>query len=374
MKFKFFKKLKKRAARRRMLKRLLPAAGVLTAIVGTMAAFTAYRMKQSFGRGGYPDRRFSNQKRYDPDYSVSHSRYEVSFRSGKNTLHGFIYGMENAAPKGLLVFAHGITVGHESYINQLMWFADRGWRVFAYDATGSATSEGKGTVGLVQSALDLDKALSYAETDDRLKDLPVYLLGHSWGGYAVCAVLNFDHKIKAAASLSGYAYPNEMTLLGTEQNIGKAGAAIFAPYVKGYNFTKFGKYTNLNAVDGINRSGLPVLVIHGENDTYVDIDRVSIYSKREKITDPNAEFYLLRGRYADHLSFFKNDAANDYLKEFDRRHEALAAEYGGKIPDDLQERFVKSFNKRMVNSINTDLLELIEEFYDRAAAKEEPAE
>ena len=378
MKFRTLKKLirKKNASRRKLRLRLALAAGGITAIIGAMSAFTVCRVKQNFGRGGYPDRRFSNQKRYDPDYRSTHSRAEVRFRSGKNTLHGFIYGMENTAPKGLLVFAHGITVGHESYINQLMWFADHNWRVFAYDATGSAASEGAGTVGLVQSALDLDKALSYAETDDRLKDLPIYLLGHSWGGYAVCAVLNFGHnsRIRAAASLSGYADPNEMMMLGTERNVGKAGARIFAPYVNGYNISKFGKNWKLSAIDGINRSGLPVLVIHGEHDDYVDINKVSIYSKREKITNPKAKFYLLRGKYADHFSFFKNDAANDYLQEFYRRRDALMAEYGGNIPDSLHERFVRSFNKRMINSINTNLLELIEKFYNRAAEKEEPSE
>ena len=45
---------------------------------------------------------------------------------------------------------------------------DHGWRVLAYDATGSCESEGEGTVGLVQSALDLDAALTYVENNASL--------------------------------------------------------------------------------------------------------------------------------------------------------------------------------------------------------------
>ena len=355
--------------------RLASAAGGITVIVAAMSAIMYANMKKEFGRGKYPDRRFSNQNRYDPDYSDTHSRIEVSFKSGKNTLRGYIYGTENKDPKGLLVFAHGITVGHESYINQLMWFADRGWRVFSYDATGSCTSEGKGTVGLVQSALDLDRALAFAETDDYLKDLPVYLLGHSWGGYAVCAVLNFDHDIKAAASMSGYAYPLKMLELGTGRAVGKAAAKLFMPYVKGYNLSVAGKHAGLNAVDGVNRRDIPVLIIHGEHDEYVDFERVSIYSQREKITNPNAEYFVLKGRYADHQNFFKCDEANDYLQDFFKKRDALASEYGGaeNIPADIHEKLVRSFDKRMINTINTGLLEKIESFYLDAAHGGEPA-
>ena len=365
----------KKDIRRRMGFRLASAAGGITVMIAAMSAFAYVKLRKEFGRGKYPDRRFSNQNRFYPDYSDSHERIEVSFMSGKNTLHGYIYGMENAEPKGLLVFAHGITVGHESYINQLMWFADHGWRVFAYDATGSCTSEGKGTRGLVQSALDLDKALSYAETDERLKDLPVYLLGHSWGGYAVCAVLNFDHEVKAAASMSGYAYPIKMLQLGTEQDIGKTAAKLFSPYLKGYNLSVSGKYSKLNAVDGVNKRDIPVLIIHGENDDFVDFDRVSIYSQRYSITNPNAEYLVLTGRYADHLNFFKCDEANDYLQGFYHQRDALAEKYGGmdKIPGDELEKLVKSYDKRMINTINTELLEDIERFYLKAADGGEPA-
>ncbi len=62
--------------------------------------------------------------------------------------------------------------------------------MFSFDCTGSHESRGKGTTGLPQLALDLNAALSYMESDSALDGVPIMLYGHSWGGYAVAAVLN----------------------------------------------------------------------------------------------------------------------------------------------------------------------------------------
>ena len=63
-------------------------------------------------------------------------------------------------------------------------------------------------MGMAQSAIDLDAALTYIESNDELNGLPVLLYGHSWGGYAAAAVLGSDHDIKASVSISGYSYGN----------------------------------------------------------------------------------------------------------------------------------------------------------------------
>ena len=344
--------------------------GSAAVIAAGLSTATAIIMKRQFGKGSYPDRRFSFKYRYDPDYIKTHTRENVQFKSGANTLQGYIYGMENKDPKGLLVFAHGIYTGHESYINQLMWFVDRGWRVFAYDATGSCTSEGNYTVGLVQSALDLDKALDYAATDPRLSGLPVCLMGHSWGGYAVSAVLNFDHEVKAVAELSGYAYPKEMLDLGARGLLGKVMGHVFEPFSHGYNDLVFKEYRDLNAVDGINKRNIPVLVIHGELDDFVDYKKVSILSKRGKITNPNVEYVTLTGEFADHNNFFNSEQANLYIKKFNEKLNKIKQDvYDGFIPDDDYAKLFTAADKTITNRVNTQLLELIEKFFLKALSE-----
>ena len=342
------------------------AAAVPVLTIGAVSLVTAYLIRKNFGRGTYPERKRSTKYWYDPDYIRKHPRLNVEFHSGENILQGYIYGLENENPKALLVFSHGITVGHEMYINSLMWFVEQGYLVFAYDATGSCTSEGSGTVGLVQSALDLHNALLFAEQCERFEGLPVFLLGHSWGGYAVAAVQNFDHNIQAAISVSGYADPVEMLELGAELNTRMPNfAKAMTPFIWGYNKATFGEYSSLNAVDGINRSGIPNLIVHGELDDYVDFYRASIFSKQESITNPNAEFYAVSSPYANHENLWRGDEGNAYMLNFRQKLAELAEAYHG---DELEEQLDKLYaqaDRELTNQVNLEMLQRFDQFYQK---------
>lgn len=65
----------------------------------------------------------------------------VSFKSGDNNLRGYLYGQ--GQDQGLVVVAHGLGGGADSYLPQITYFVDQGWRVFAYDATGSFDCEAR---------------------------------------------------------------------------------------------------------------------------------------------------------------------------------------------------------------------------------------
>lgn len=341
-------------------KRVLIILGIILALIAAVFAaatvVVAVNMDKEFGRGDYPDARLSLDYFYE-HYSEQYPREEVRFMSGGNELHGFIYGAEN--DKALLVFAHGLGCGHEDYIKELLWFVDKGWRVFAYDATGSGYSEGEGTMGLPQSALDLDAALTFAENDSRLNSLPVFLMGHSWGGYAVTAVLNFDHKIAGVASVSGYAVPVEMIYEFSTDVVGSARPLIY-PSIVLYNKLRFGEYAGLSAVDGINKTDTPVLILHGTNDSMIGYSESSIISKRGEITNPNVQYLTLDG--ITHTGMFYTEEAREYKNEFseeiNKREEAISEEELIGLYD--------SADRELVNQPNEELLTQIECFFETA--------
>lgn len=337
---------------------------ILILIILAAYLATAYIIRGQFGRGDYPDRRLTTWYWYD-DFADSYPRELVTFQSGDNRLIGYIYGADNN-DKGLLVWAHGIGSGHEAYISDILWFVDQGWKVFAYDATGSGDSEGSGSRGLVQSALDLDSALTFAEHDDRLSGLPVMLFGHSWGGYAVAAVQDFGHRINAAVSVSGYNNAFEMLTDGADDVIGEIPAMIDKPFMWVWNRLTFGKYADLTALDGINKGSVPILIMHGDQDKVVGYDTISIISKKQQITNPNAEYYVFTGEYAGHSSIFNSDDANAYIKEVNARWKEVTDRYNGDpIPDDVQEAFVATVDKEKCNVPNPVLLEKAEEFLEK---------
>ena len=208
------------------------------------------------------------------------------FYSGQNRLTAYIFGEDN--DKGLIVISHGLGGGAVSYLREIMFFVDNGWRVFAFDKTGSHHSGGSSTRGLPQSAIDLNMALNYIANQDL--GIPVMLYGHSWGGFAVTAVLNFyHHDIKAVASLAGFAEPMGMLHEGASVMIGAVGNVAY-PFLWAYQQILFGQYANLSAIDGINSGTVPVKIIHGRDDNVISYHGAGIIAHRERISNPNAIF------------------------------------------------------------------------------------
>ena len=339
--------------------------GTIFVLLAVALIITRRIMHVNFGRGEY--------KSYPvPDYFYDHykkdcPRRNVSFYSGKNRLQGYIFGEENT--KGLIVFAHGINSGHESYIQEILWMVDHGWRVFAYDATGSCTSEGRGTTGLIQSALDLHSALTYVESDEMLKHLPVFLMGHSWGGYAVAAGLYFDHDVKASASIAGYSDGIQMMMRFGVATMGKA-VALLRPFAYFAHLCLFGKYATLTAVDGINRSNIPVMLVHGTGDELVRYDITGIVAHKDEITNPNVTIYSMSDSGQDgHMSIFHNANSVEEIARFNARMEELKEKYGEDIPTEERQRILDDTDLDLYNLPNEKMLSDINAFFEKALAQ-----
>ena len=322
---------------------------------------THLMMRANFGRGEYPT--YPVVDYFYNHYKDAYPRRNVSFYSGKNRLQGYIFGEQNT--KGLLVFAHGINSGHESYMQEIVWMVDHGWRVFAYDATGSCTSEGWGTTGLIQSALDLHAALTYVESDETLKDLPKCLMGHSWGGYAVAAGLYFEHNVKASASISGYSDSIQMMMRFANATMGKA-TALLRPFAYLEHIFLFGKYATLTAVDGINRSGIPVMLLHGTGDELVRYDTTAIVAHKDEITNPNVVIYPMSDAgQDDHMSIFHHAKSVEEFARINAEFSALKQKYGNDIPIIERQRVLDGADLDLLNLPNDKMLSDVNAFFEK---------
>ena len=72
------------------------------------------------------------------------NREQKTFFSDKGQqLVGYTYTKGNDEKKGLIVVVHGFgDGGHSGYMDVINYFADQGYYVFSYDATGNDESEG----------------------------------------------------------------------------------------------------------------------------------------------------------------------------------------------------------------------------------------
>lgn len=298
------------------------------------------------------------------DVADRYDREAVSFLSGENRLRGHLYGTGNR--EGLVVISHGLGGGEESYLPEALSFVDHGYQVLCYSNTGCWDSEGKNCVGLSQSVLDLDAALTWAEGESRFDGLPVLLYGHSWGGYAVAAVLAFDHEVTASASVAGFNDPLPMIV---EWGEGMMGPLIWAeyPFIWLNQRLTFGNTLDLTAADAINAVDTPVLILHGSGDYTVGFDTVSIMAARERITNPNVEYIVRGGAGQDgHNSLFHSLDGLAYMDAVQADYEALYEQYGGEPPEEAKDAFFAGVDKGRASAVDEAFMDAVLDFYKRA--------
>ena len=188
-------------------------------------------------------------------------------------LVGYLYESVDVTIKesALVVFAHGLGGGGQTgYMEIFNYLVESGFYVFAYDATSNDESEGKVMGGLPQGYIDLDYAITYAKGLKETKDLPLVLMGYSWGGLSVGNVLNYHPEARAVVSLAGW--DKSLDILGhVGRKIGdKVG--ILLPFFALHERLKYGKYADSSSMSGFEKSTCRVMIIHGALDDTVPID------------------------------------------------------------------------------------------------------
>lgn len=195
----------------------------------------------------------------------------VEFQGNRGQiLRGNLYHEQGKSEhKALLVFCHGMGGGHLSYTTEIDFFAKRGYLVLSYDNTGTLASDGKSLVGMPQAVSDLKSALQFAESDERTKNLPVLLAGHSWGGYTVCRAASLP-QVKGVLAFSA---PNDVSELLTAQAKAQTGKnfAFLKPFLRMYEHLHFGASAAKPTAALLKDVDVPVLLLHGEKDAVVPL-------------------------------------------------------------------------------------------------------
>lgn len=247
----------------------------------------------------------------------------VDFKSNKGqTLNGFIYSNAKVDTyKALVVFSHGFGAGHLAYTTEINYFAQKGYLVLAFDNTGTCASEGDKINGFAQGIIDLKHALDFVKSKEELKDMPVILVGHSWGAYSVCNVsaIAKDIEIKGIVAFSPFNSMNKL-IRDIAKSKTKVNLSILSPFFDLINLIKFGKTGVLRTCDTINSNSIPTLVMHGGNDMQVTIKNSPV-GKPNRIKDnENARTVLYESKF--HNVYLAKDA-EQYLNDIFAKIESL---------------------------------------------------
>lgn len=241
-----------------------------------------------------------NPKMCHEDYSGQNLK--LSFFSGKNELTGYLYGAN--CRKGLIIISHGMGVISDYYLPEILRFVAEGYMVLSFDNTNYRKNSGRFN-GFAQGVKDLSAAIEFAKQ----WELPITLMGHSMGGYCVCAVLNYSTvSIKNVIAIAGFNRPFEAIKSFIKQNIKVCPTII--TYLE-YFIQKlyYGKLANLSAVGGINCTNCMVLIAQGLNDAEVKSNSISIYANHHNIVSKNIIYKVFpEGSPATHMGIIRPES------------------------------------------------------------------
>ena len=332
----------------------LSTAAVVGAKLGYDAIFSRYeRPDYALVAGAYCDARAKRGL----------NRELRSFYSDGVRLQGYYYPAPS--PKGLTVVCHGIHAGADDYLPIVEYMVDAGYSVFSFDYKGTYDSDGDSTVGMCESLVDLDHALDYIERTKEFDALPITLIGHSWGGYTAASVLPLHDRIVACATIAAPNNGYTLILEKGEQYGGQlASKGIPEIFLNVYQKFLFGKYTEYNAVRGINSTKIPVLIAHGDHDNVINIALQAIYAHKNELRSNNVQYYCASGVQSGHDSVWHSKASAQYQAELESKIKSVKK--SKTMSYEEKAAFFGEIDHRLYSEVNEELFEKIVKMFDSA--------
>lgn len=300
------------------------------------------------------------------DFPVLEKRRFVKIPSGKNVLTGHLF--EQPSPKGLFLCVHGLTGLSEDFSSAYhAYFYTHGYDVLALDLTASGRSQGIGVKGLSQSALDVKAALDFIHSST-LSRLPLFLFGHSWGAYGVCASLAFDQTPLAVFEMSGFADPF-LVMTELPKHYVPFGVEYTEPALKKAMQERDPEFAFLSAKEAIEKArDVYCLLIQGDQDKMV-VEKASLYG--QQYGRNGVEKFRMLGR--GHGNVGTSLASIGYMRQVKESNAAFYSKYKknpSSMPESEKKEYVSSFSKLMCCQLDDALFDRIMDIADELSSRQ----
>ncbi|MBQ7761463.1 MAG: alpha/beta fold hydrolase [Clostridia bacterium] len=286
------------------------------------------------------------------DFDGLHSK-PITIKSSKgHKLKGYLYhyDMENLKDDRVIIFEHGMWSGHISYMREIELLCRHGYVVLGYDHTGCFESEGEETYGFLQSLLDLNDVIEHFKSNEELKDLKIYVVGHSWGGFSAMNISQLK-KIEGFVAISGFTSVKDII----NQNV-----PFFLPYSRKKLLEYEGQGSKYASVSGVRLKDhdTRALFIHSRDDKIVKYKKhhKKLHKALENCSD--VTFLVLDGKghnptYSDEAVKLKDQMQADLTK---------ALKEGKLSTDEECQAFVQKYDWNKITEQDKDVWDIIIHF------------
>ena len=330
-------------------------------VASAASAIVAYN--KIFSRYERPDYSLTPGEYFYPRIQPRFMRTEFTFPSHGNKLQGYYYA--SSGSKGIIVICHGIHAGADDYLPLAESMVGYGYDVFAYDSTGTYSSEGSSTVGMCQQLIDLESAIRFIRSMDNLRSKPLFLIGHSWGAYAAATVLSLESEIAACACIAGMVSGPNMIVEKAKDYVGGL-AHVPEPAFEIYQRLLFKDYVDLDAVKGINSVSAPVMIAHGVDDKVIRFDGQAIIAHKDKLTNPSLSYHIGKGLRGGHDSIWHSAEAIAYQMEIESELKLMKMKKGSSLDNSERSAFLEGIDHKLYSAPCKELTEKIASVFEKA--------
>ena len=215
----------------------------------------------------------------------------------------------------------------------------------------------------------------YVNSSSDLKGLPIYLMGHSWGGFAVSEAIGRHENIVAVVALAPYAKPVDL-LIEQGSQMFDLDLKAMKPFLYLSQLITYGPGNFIrNAVDSINSADTPILLVHGSQDEMIPLETTAVLAYEGALKNPKLQKFIITEEGQNtHMSILHSAQSNAYIEEINEDFATKVSGIGEVSEEDRLERIlqfrkelVDSADLSLVNQINEELFAYILNFYDEAS-------
>lgn len=223
------------------------------------------------------------------DFNVFERDYVIEDKYGK-IAGNFLYGEYFASDK-LVIVCHGMWSTKEAYIQEAGFIASRGLLSFVFDYQGTNESTGDNLIGFSNSIYSLDRVLKHFENNPEYNDKDIYLVGHSWGGYAALNAVRLHPNVKGVVGIAPMASVYSIVHFSNPKK-----PVLFSLLFDLYEGLKLGFKYHGNIIRSLRKYQGKVILVHSKDDKTCQYRGSTGKVKRKLKNKKNIEYVIVDGK------------------------------------------------------------------------------